>query len=72
METLLLIHFTIAAISMATGMYILEKEYLNKGYITSKQQSEVILFELVVAMLPLLNLYAAYLNIKEIIIINKN
>ena len=64
-------HFTIAAVSMATGMYILEKEYLNKGYITSKQQSEVILFELVVAMLPLLNLYAAYLNIKEIIIINK-
>lgn len=66
METLLLIHFTIAAISMATGMYILEKEYLNKGYITSEQQSEVILFELVVSMIPLLNAYAAYLNFKQI------
>lgn len=66
MGTLLLIHFTIAAISMATGMYILEKEYLNKGYITSKQQSEVILFELVVAMIPFLNAYAAYLNLKQI------
>lgn len=66
METLLLIHFTIAVVSMSTGMYILEKEYLNKGYITSKQQSEVILFELVVALIPILNLYATYLNLKQI------
>jgi hypothetical protein len=67
MDTLLLTHLFISLLSFFSGMILLECKYSSKGIITSKEQSEVILYTMIVSLVPFLNIKELYFNIKEIV-----
>jgi hypothetical protein len=67
MDILLFTHLFISVLSFFSGMILLEWKYSSKGMITSKEQSEVILYTMIVSLVPLLNIRELYFNIKEIV-----